>query len=55
MSLFAVISAVATDATAHGDEDFPDEPDDGGADEIELSLAPPPPSARRRAGQAARR
>jgi superfamily II DNA or RNA helicase len=43
MSLFAAISAVATNATEHGDEDFPDEPDDGGADEIELSLAPPPP------------
>lgn len=43
MSLFAAISAIATDAMAHGDEDFPDEADDGGADEIELSLAPPPP------------
>jgi superfamily II DNA or RNA helicase len=43
MSLFAAISAFATGATAHGDEDFPDEADDGGADEIELSLAPPPP------------
>jgi superfamily II DNA or RNA helicase len=45
MSLFAVISAVATDASepdgGFGDED--DEPDDAVAEEFELTLAPPPP------------
>jgi superfamily II DNA or RNA helicase len=44
MSLFAAISAVATDAweTGHGgfDEDADDDEDDGG---FELALAPPPP------------
>jgi superfamily II DNA or RNA helicase len=47
MSLFAVISAVATDATEpfgdFGEDD--DELDDGVADEFELTLAPPPPLA----------
>jgi hypothetical protein len=47
MSLFAVISAVATDASepdgGFGDED--DEPDDAVAEEFELTLAPPPPLA----------
>jgi superfamily II DNA or RNA helicase len=47
MSLFAVISAVATGAhepeAAFGDDE--DELDDGVADEFELTLAPPPPLA----------
>ena len=46
MSLFAVISAVATDATGHvdhGGEDDVDEVDDGTDDRFELTLAPPPP------------
>jgi superfamily II DNA or RNA helicase len=48
MSLFAVISAVATAAAEPADEDFPDEPDeldDGFGDGFELTLAPPPPLA----------
>jgi superfamily II DNA or RNA helicase len=45
MSLFAVISAVATGATdvAVGDEDW--DVDEGGEEEVELTLAPPPPLA----------
>jgi superfamily II DNA or RNA helicase len=44
MSLFAVISAVATASTdAFVDEDW--EVDEGGEEEIELTLAPPPPLA----------
>jgi superfamily II DNA or RNA helicase len=46
LSLFAVISAIATDAAQHADDDeFPyelEELDDDG-DEFELTLAPPPP------------
>jgi superfamily II DNA or RNA helicase len=44
MSLFAVLSAVATEASDPA-SDFGDEPelDDGPNDEIELTLAPPPP------------
>jgi hypothetical protein len=46
MSLFAVISAVATGSDDHADlvyDDF-DEPDDlGGNLDVELTLAPPPP------------
>jgi superfamily II DNA or RNA helicase len=46
MSLFAVISAVATEAAEPLEEDFPDEePDDGPTDDFELTLAPPPPLA----------
>ena len=44
MSLFAVISAVATDAREPEDLAYDPEPDHEGADEIELTLAPPPPS-----------
>jgi superfamily II DNA or RNA helicase len=48
LSLFAVISAVATDAGQHADDDdaFPyelEDLDDGDGDEFELTLAPPPP------------
>jgi superfamily II DNA or RNA helicase len=44
MSLFAVISAVATGATDEvDDEDW--ELDEDGAEEVELTLAPPPPLA----------
>ena len=44
MSLFAVISAVATGAIeSAADEDW--ELDEGGAEEVELALAPPPPLA----------
>jgi superfamily II DNA or RNA helicase len=46
MSLFAVISAVATDPTEPGRDDAyddDDDSDDGDADEFELTLAPPPP------------
>jgi superfamily II DNA or RNA helicase len=48
MSLFAVLSAVATEASDPSG-DFGDEPelDDGPNDEIELTLAPPPPLAGR--------
>jgi superfamily II DNA or RNA helicase len=49
LSLFAVISAIATDAAQHADDDeFPyelEELDDGDADDFELTLAPPPPLA----------
>jgi superfamily II DNA or RNA helicase len=49
LSLFAVISAVATDSARHTDDDaFPyelEDLDDGDADEFELTLAPPPPLA----------
>jgi hypothetical protein len=53
MSLFAVISAVATDAREP--DDLPYEPDaeHHGADEIELALAPPPPLAGGAAGEGA--
>jgi superfamily II DNA or RNA helicase len=47
LSLFAVISAVATDAPHNADDDaFPyelEELDEGDGDEFELTLAPPPP------------
>jgi superfamily II DNA or RNA helicase len=47
LSLFAVISAVATASARHTDDDaFPyelEDLDDGDADEFELTLAPPPP------------
>jgi hypothetical protein len=47
LSLFAVISAVATDAPHNADDDaFPyelEELDEGDGDEYELTLAPPPP------------
>jgi superfamily II DNA or RNA helicase len=48
MSLFAALSAVATEASDPSG-DFGDEPelDDGPNDEIELTLAPPPPLAGR--------
>jgi superfamily II DNA or RNA helicase len=48
MSLFAVLSAVATEASDPSG-DFDDEPelDDGPNDEIELTLEPPPPLAGR--------
>jgi superfamily II DNA or RNA helicase len=48
MSLFAVLSAVATEASDPS-TDFGEEPelDDGPNDEIELTLAPPPPLAGR--------
>ena len=43
MSLFAMISAVATSVDVHGDEfDFFELVDEGG-EEVELALAPPPP------------
>ena len=44
MSLFAVISAVATSIDVHDDEFF-ELVDEGGAEEVELALAPPPPLA----------
>jgi superfamily II DNA or RNA helicase len=46
MSLFAVISAVATSPAehlGHGDDESLDELDDGADDRFELALAPPPP------------
>lgn len=47
MSLFAVISAVATGAQEHAADQFPyddaDEGDEGAGDDFELTLAPPPP------------
>jgi superfamily II DNA or RNA helicase len=46
LSLFAVISAIATDEAAHVVDEFPyelEELDDGAAEEFELTLAPPPP------------
>jgi hypothetical protein len=46
MSLFAVLSAVATEASdPSGDYGDESELDDGPNDEIELLLAPPPPLA----------
>jgi superfamily II DNA or RNA helicase len=47
MSLFAAISAVATDAHEPDDLAYDPDPDPehGGGDEIELTLAPPPPLA----------
>jgi superfamily II DNA or RNA helicase len=45
MSLFAVISAVATDAHEPDDLAYDPEPAHDGAEEIELTLAPPPPLA----------
>lgn len=45
MSLFAVISALATDAGEPLDDDFADDEPDDGSDEVELTLAPPPPLA----------
>ncbi len=42
MSLFAVISAVATDFPDDDFEDDFDESDDDAADDVELTLAPPP-------------
>jgi hypothetical protein len=46
MSLFAVISAVATDPTELGSDEFADDfDDDGPSDEFELTLAPLPPLA----------
>jgi superfamily II DNA or RNA helicase len=57
LSLFAVISAVATDAEHHADDDaFPYELenlDDGDADGFELTLAPPPPLAGENGGMLA--
>jgi superfamily II DNA or RNA helicase len=48
MSLFAVISAVATDPTEVAHDSFADDDeDDGGNDEFELTLAPLPPLAGR--------
>jgi len=44
MSLFAVISAVATSTDVHDDEFF-ELVDESGAEEVELALAPPPPLA----------
>jgi hypothetical protein len=43
MSLFAAISAVATDPTGLGDDEVLDDEDDGDAEEFELTLAPLPP------------
>jgi hypothetical protein len=43
MSLFAVISAVATEAAEHAPDGEP--LDDGPVEEFELTLAPPPPLA----------
>jgi superfamily II DNA or RNA helicase len=46
LSLFAVISAVATgaaEAVGFAGDHTPDEGDDGGDDHVELALAPPPP------------
>jgi superfamily II DNA or RNA helicase len=43
MSLFAAISAVATEAREPDDLPYDPEPDDGDGAEIELLLAPPPP------------
>ena len=61
MSLFAVISAVATDPfehAGHGDEDGGEEVEDGADDLFELALAPPAaargrgPGRRRRSADA---
>jgi len=45
MSLFAAISAVATDPTGFRDDEFLDDEDDAAGDEFELTLAPLPPLA----------
>jgi superfamily II DNA or RNA helicase len=45
MSLFAALSAVATDVHEPDDLPYDPEPETGGGDEIELTLAPPPPLA----------
>jgi superfamily II DNA or RNA helicase len=45
MSLFAALSAVATDVHEPDDLPYEPEPDAGGGEEIELELAPPPPLA----------
>jgi hypothetical protein len=45
MSLFAALSAVATDVDEPDDLPYDPEPAAGGAEEIELTLAPPPPLA----------
>jgi superfamily II DNA or RNA helicase len=45
MSLFAVISAVALEASEPDDLDYDPEPDHESGEEIELQLAPPPPLA----------
>ena len=45
MSLFAVISAVATSVDVHGDEFDFFQLDEEGGEEVELTLAPPPPLA----------
>ncbi|HEY6961283.1 MAG TPA: DEAD/DEAH box helicase [Gaiellaceae bacterium] len=45
MSLFAALSAVATDVHEPDDLPYEAEPDHEGAEEIELALAPPPPLA----------
>jgi superfamily II DNA or RNA helicase len=45
MSLFAALSAVATDVHEPDGLAYGPEPDPGGAEEIELMLAPPPPLA----------
>ena len=45
MSLFAAISAVATDAREPDDLTYDPDPVHDGGDEIELTLAPPPPLA----------
>jgi superfamily II DNA or RNA helicase len=50
MSLFAALSAVATDVDEPDDIPYDAEPDHDGADEIELMLAPPPPLAGGAAG-----
>jgi superfamily II DNA or RNA helicase len=44
LSLFAVISAVATEVGEHDDEDW-DDGEEGTDDHVELALAPPPPLA----------
>jgi superfamily II DNA or RNA helicase len=45
LSLFAVISAVATETPVLHDADDHDEHEEDGAEEVELTLAPPPPLA----------
>lgn len=45
MSLFAALSAVATDVHEPDDLPYEPEPDGAGGEEIELELAPPPPLA----------
>ncbi|HKI93485.1 MAG TPA: hypothetical protein VJ986_14380, partial [Gaiellaceae bacterium] len=46
LSLFAVISAVATGAAGAGDDEHWDDSDDDVDDQVELALAPPPLLAR---------